>query len=98
MERRDIPNGLLRGIHHPIPSVVRSGTAIYDRSNNPDDFVYTLAKAMDEHQDLLQWTHLNFSYNRHTVWKAFGIPLHPGAARYYHGIHAISREINGEVS
>lgn len=38
---------------------------------------------MDEQQHLLQWAHLNFSYNRHTVWKAFAGRLHPGAARYY---------------
>jgi TRAP-type uncharacterized transport system substrate-binding protein len=49
----------------------------------PDDFAYTVAKALDEQQSLLQWAHLNFSYNRHTVWRAFGVPLHPGAARYY---------------
>jgi TRAP transporter TAXI family solute receptor len=83
MERGVIPNGLLRGIDHPIPTVVRTGTAIYGRTDTPDDFAYTVAKAMDEHQDLLQWSHLNFSYNIHTVWKALGVPLHPGAARYY---------------
>lgn len=25
----------------------------------------------------------DFSYNVHTVWKAYEVPLHPGAARYY---------------
>ena len=49
----------------------------------PDDFAYLVAKAMDEQQQLLQWRHLNFSYNVHTVWNGFGVPLHPGAARYY---------------
>ena len=44
---------------------------------------YDVAKAMDEQQGLLQWALLNFSYNRHTVWKCFGVPLHPGAERYY---------------
>jgi TRAP transporter TAXI family solute receptor len=83
MERRNIPNGLLRGIDHPIPTVARTGHAVYGRADMPDDFAYTVAKAMDEQQHLLQWAHLNFSYNRHTVWKAFGVPLHPGAARYY---------------
>lgn len=82
MERGDVPNGLLRGIDHAIPTVVRSGTAIYGRTDTPDDFAYTVAKAMDEHQELLQWSHLNFSYNARTVWKAFDVPLHPGAARY----------------
>jgi len=30
-----------------------------------------------------QWRHLNFSYNAHTVWNGYEVPLHPGAARYY---------------
>jgi len=83
MERGNIPDGLLRGVDRSIPTVVRTGTAIYGRADNPDDFAYAVAKAMDEHQDLLQWSLLGFSYNRHTVWNSFGVPLHPGAARYY---------------
>jgi uncharacterized protein len=83
MERGEIPDGLLRGIDHAIPTVVRTGTAIYGRADNPDDFAYTVAKAIDEHQDLLQWSLLDFSYNPHTVWNGRGVPLHPGAARYY---------------
>ena len=83
LQRHDIPNGLLRGIHSPIPTVTRSGHAVYGRDDMPDAFAYTVAKALDEHQDLLQWSHLNLSYNPKTVWKAFGVPLHPGAARYY---------------
>jgi TRAP transporter TAXI family solute receptor len=78
-----IPVGLYRGIEQPIPTVVNSGTVIYSRDDMPDDFAYNVAKAMDEQQQLLQWTHLKFSYNVHTVWKAFDVPLHPGAERYY---------------
>jgi hypothetical protein len=83
LEQVDIPLGLFRGVDRPIPTVARTGTVIYGRTDMPDEFAYTLAKAMDEHQDLLQWTHMNFSYNWRTVWKAFDVPLHPGAARYY---------------
>jgi uncharacterized protein len=83
MQRGMIPDGLLRGIDHPIPTVVRTGTAIYGRSDMQDNFAYIVAKAMDEHQDLLQWSHLNFSYNQRTVWKDYDVPLHSGAARYY---------------
>jgi len=83
LEQRNIPFGLFRGVDRPIPTVVRTGTVIYGRTDMPDEFAYTLAKAMDEHQELLQWTHMNFSYNWRTVWKAFDVPLHPGAARYY---------------
>jgi hypothetical protein len=83
MERGEIPDGLLRGVDRAIPTVVRTGTAIYGRADNPDDFAYAVAKAIDEHQDLLQWSLLNFSYNAHRVWETPGVPLHPGAARYY---------------
>lgn len=83
MARGTIPVGLLPGIERPIPTVVSTGTVIYCRSDAPGDFAYTVARAMDEHQDLLQWSHLNFSYNIHNVWKAYDVPLHPGAARYY---------------
>ena len=32
---------------------------------------------------MLQWAIMPFSYNPKTVWKAWDVPLHPGAARYY---------------
>jgi hypothetical protein len=82
-ERGTVPVGLYRGVVRPIPTVVRTGTVIYGRADMPDEFAYLVAKAMDEQQELLQWKHLNFSYNIHNVWKAYEVPLHPGAARYY---------------
>jgi TRAP transporter TAXI family solute receptor len=82
-ERGTIPVGLYRGVVRPIPTVVRTGTVVYGRADMPEDFAYLVAKAMDEQQHLLQWKHLNFSYNVHNVWKAYEVPLHPGAARYY---------------
>jgi uncharacterized protein len=83
MERGTIPDGLLRGIDRPIPTVVRTGTVIFARADTPDGFAYAVAKAMDLHQDLLQWSSMRFSYNVHTAWKEYDVPLHPGAARYY---------------
>jgi uncharacterized protein len=82
-ERGTIPPGLYRGVERPIPTVVRTGTAIYCRADTPDEFAYMVAKAMDEQQQLLQWSHLNLSYNVHTVWNGYEVPLHPGAACYY---------------
>jgi uncharacterized protein len=82
-ERGTIPAGLYRGIDRPLPTVVRTGTVVYGRTDMPDDFAYLVAKAMDEQQQLLQWRHMNFSYNVHTVWQGYEVPLHPGAARYY---------------
>jgi TRAP transporter TAXI family solute receptor len=83
LELQDVPEGLFRGVDRPIPTVARSGVAVYGRTDMPDEFAYTLAKALDEQQHLFQWSHMNFSYNWRTVWKAFDVPLHPAAARYY---------------
>jgi uncharacterized protein len=78
-----IPEGLLRGFDHAMQGIGRTGDAIYGRDDMPDDFAYALAKALDEHKDLLQWTLVPFSYNSQNVWRCFDVPLHPGAARYY---------------
>ena len=83
LDQMNVPLGLFRGVDRPIPTVVRTGIAVYGRDDMPEEFAYTLAQAMDEQQHLLQWTHMNFSYNPHTVWKGYDVPLHPGAARYY---------------
>jgi uncharacterized protein len=78
-----IPLGLLRGVDRSLKTVTSTGDAIYGRTDMPDDFAYAVARAMDEQQHLLQWNIVNVSYNVHTVWKAFEVPLHPAAARYY---------------
>jgi uncharacterized protein len=83
LERRDIPVGLLRGLDAPIHTVTRTGTVVYGRADMPDSFAYLVAKALDEQQDLFEWTTGNYSYNRYRVAKAGDVPLHPGAARYY---------------
>jgi hypothetical protein len=83
LERRSIPIGFLRGIDRTIPTVGRSGTVVYGRADMPDDFAYAVARALDEQQGLFAWSNNTFSYNRYTVGRAFGVPLHPGAARYY---------------
>ena len=83
LERRDLPAGLLHGQEGAIHTVARTGTAIYGRADMPASFAYLVAKALDEQQDLFQWTVGNYSYNRTRVAKAGDVPLHPGAARYY---------------
>ena len=83
LERHDIPVGLLRGLDAPIHTVARTGTAVYGRADMPDDFAYLVAKALDERQDLFEWSQQRFNYDRYRVAKAGDVPLHPGAARYY---------------
>jgi hypothetical protein len=82
-ERRDIPVGLLRGLDVPISTVARTGTVVYGRTDMPEKFAYLVAKALDEQQDLFQWTIGHYMYIRQRVARAGDVPLHPGAARYY---------------
>jgi enterochelin esterase-like enzyme/TRAP-type uncharacterized transport system substrate-binding protein len=77
------PVGLLRGMDKPIKTILTSGTVIYGRDDMPDQFAYDVAKAVDEHKRLLIFSILPFSYNPAVVWQARGVPLHPGAERYY---------------
>jgi uncharacterized protein len=83
VQQHDAPIALLRGVTRRIPTVARDGTAVYGRTDMPDDFAYTVAKALDEQKVQLRWSHMAFSYNEKTVWKVGSVPLHPGAARYY---------------
>ena len=49
----------------------------------PASFAYLVAEALDEQQDLFEWSMQNFQYNRYRVAKAGDVPLAPGAAKYY---------------
>ncbi|THD80737.1 MAG: hypothetical protein E7812_06660 [Phenylobacterium sp.] len=75
--------GLLRGVDRAIPTVGRSGHAIFARADMPDDAAYAAAKAIDEHRGQLKWYVRPYSWDSRTVWKNGAVPLHPGAARYY---------------
>jgi TRAP-type uncharacterized transport system substrate-binding protein len=80
----DLPFRYMRGVPDtPVASVGTSGTAIYARDDTPEAFVYAVAKAVDEHHDLLKWANMPFSYDPNTVGDGAGLPLHSGAARYY---------------
>ena len=83
LQRGTLPIGYLRGVDRAIPTVVRSGQVIYGRNAMPDDVAYTIAKTLDEHRDAFIWSHLAFSYDPKMQADTLGVPLHPGAARYY---------------
>jgi TRAP-type uncharacterized transport system substrate-binding protein len=77
------PVQLIRGMDKPIKTIMTSGTVIYGRADMPEQFAYDVAKAMDQQKRLLIFSLIPFSYNPDIVWQARGVPLHPGAARYY---------------
>ena len=65
------------------PTLSRPGHVIYGRSDMPEDFAYLLAKRLDENRRLFRQQHVPFSYDPNTVAADIGVPIHPGALRYY---------------
>jgi uncharacterized protein len=82
-DRGHIPVKLLRGVNENVTTVARLPQVIYTRDDMPEDFAYLLAKALDENRALLRQVHIPFSYDPANVGRDLGIPLHPGAERYY---------------
>ena len=76
-------NGLLRGVDRRIKTLGRSGESVFAREDTPEQAAYDLAKAIDEHKGALKWFIRVYSYDPKTVWNNYGVPLHPGAERYY---------------
>ncbi len=76
-------NQLLRGMDRWIKTLGRSGESIFARGDTPEQAAYDLAKAMDENRGALKWFIRVYTYDSKTVWQNFGVPLHPGAERYY---------------
>ena len=80
----DIPFRYMRGVgDKPVPTVGTSGEAVYGRDDLPLEFAYDVAKGLDEQHGLLKWAVVPFSYDPATVADGGGVPLHPGAERYY---------------
>jgi TRAP transporter TAXI family solute receptor len=80
----EIPFRYMRGVgDKPVPTVGSSGEAVYGRDDLPPEFAYDVAKGLDEQHGLLKWAVVPFSYDPATVADGGGVPLHPGAERYY---------------
>ncbi|MFL6415112.1 MAG: TAXI family TRAP transporter solute-binding subunit [Bryobacteraceae bacterium] len=81
--RATAPIAFLRGVERPIPTLMRSVHAIYVRDEAPDSFTYTLAKALDQHQDLFRMYGDPWYYDVRIVASSKVIPMAHGALRYY---------------
>ncbi|MBN2863224.1 MAG: hypothetical protein JXN62_08695 [Bacteroidales bacterium] len=79
----EVQNALLRGVNRRIKTLGRSGESVFARDDTPEQAAYDLAKAIDENHGELKWFIRVYTYDPYTVWKNFGVPLHPGAERYY---------------
>jgi uncharacterized protein len=79
----EVHHGLLKGIDRRIKTLGRSGESIFAREDTPEQAAYDLAKALDENHGALKWFIRIYTYDPKTVWQNFGVPLHPGAEKYY---------------
>jgi uncharacterized protein len=79
----EVHQNLLKGINRKIKTLGRSGEAVFARDDTPEQAAYDLAKAIDENHGALKWFIRVYTYDPKTVWKNFGVPLHPGAEKYY---------------
>ncbi len=87
----EVQNDMLNGINRRIKTLGRSGEAVFARDDTPDQVAYELAKAMDENRAALKWFIRIYTYDSNTVWSNFGVPLHPGAERYYREVGYIKK-------
>ena len=79
----EVQNGLLRGVNRRIKTLGRSGESVFARDDTPEQAAYDMAKAIDENHGALKWFIRVYTYDPKTVWQNFGVPLHPGAEKYY---------------
>ena len=79
----EVHQNLLRGVNRKIKTLGRSGEAVFVRDDTPEQAAYDLAKAIDENHGALKWFIRVYTYDPRTVWQNFGVPIHPGAERYY---------------
>ena len=79
----EVHQNLLRGVNRIIKTLGRSGEAVFARDDTPEQAAYDLAKAIDENHGALKWFIRVYTYDLKTVWQNFGVPLHPGAEKYY---------------
>lgn len=79
----EVQHSLLRGVNRRIKTLGRSGESVFARDDTPEQAAYDLAKSIDENHGALKWFIRVYTYDPKTVWQNFGVPLHPGAERYY---------------
>lgn len=75
--------GLLKGMDRNMRTVARSGEAIFARADTPEQAAYDIAKAVDQSRGELIYLIRRYSLDPRTVTENQGVPLHPGAERYY---------------
>ena len=82
MTRGTMPRLLMRGVDESMPALYFPYRLIYTSKHMDEGLAFTIAKTLDERAEYFFETHYPTSYNPNLAWRA-GIPLNPGAERYY---------------
>jgi TRAP transporter TAXI family solute receptor len=78
----DLAGGVYRGVENPVPTIGVWNVMICQKSLD-ENLVYSLVKALFEHQDYLIKIHPSASYTTaENAVKYSPIPLHPGTVKY----------------
>lgn len=80
-----IPVGSFKGQDYPV-NTVGFTTVLFTNTDLPENLAYTITKAVAENKPALEQGHKALKYfNPEKAWSPenVGMPLHPGAARYY---------------
>ena len=78
-----LPAWMVRGQGEECASVARHPYAVYGSAAMPSGFARLVAQALDENRAMLRVSNVALSYDPLNVGMSYGVPLHPGAHRYY---------------
>ncbi len=81
--RSFMPRLLMRGVEENVPTFYSPYKIIYTSRHMDEELAFITAKNLDEHPDYFLDTYYPTSYNSFIACQSTGVPLHPGAERYY---------------
>lgn len=78
-----MPRTLMRGVEEDVPTFYFPYKIIYTSRHMDEELAFITAKSLDEHPDYFLETQFASSFNPFIACQDMGVPLHPGAERYY---------------
>jgi TRAP-type uncharacterized transport system substrate-binding protein len=78
-----LPAGLFRGLEDDTPTFMMRDHTVITNADVSEADVYEITKAIHEHSHFLQEGSVPFAYNPATALDNLGVPVHPGALRFY---------------
>jgi len=83
LRRGFLPRLLMRGVEENMSTLYFPYKIMFTSRHMDEELAFITAKSLDEHPDYFLETHYPTSYNPFIACQDTGVPLHPGAERYY---------------